>query len=132
MDAGTTENAEATASTPPPGAIPGPMPGLPVLDVTKVLKSQGEQLDIYRRLLETLAESEQESAALLPELSKSLAAHTGTLSQLKDDLQDVFTRIRALKAHFQKKHPDAFDYVQSLHVKELDDDEDGDDGGTAG
>ncbi|KAJ2156825.1 hypothetical protein GGF46_004924 [Coemansia sp. RSA 552] len=99
------------------------MPGLPALDLSKTLGSQGEQLRIYRELLETLAASEQESAAAFPELLKSLTAHIGTLNTLKEDLQDVFTRIRALKMHFRDEYPEVFDYVQSLHVKELDDEE---------
>ncbi|KAJ1797768.1 hypothetical protein LPJ56_006916 [Coemansia sp. RSA 2599] len=100
------------------------IPGLPALDLSKTLAMQKEQLDIYRDLLETLAASEQESAALFPELSKSLVTHISTLNRLKDDLQSVFTRIRALKSHFQNEYPDTFDYVQSLHVEELDDEDD--------
>ncbi|KAJ2344496.1 hypothetical protein GGF43_005440, partial [Coemansia sp. RSA 2618] len=99
------------------------IPGLPALDLSKTLDSQKEQLEIYRQLLETLAQSEQESALIFPELSKSLVAHIGTLNRLKDDLHDVFSRIRALKVRFQGEYPDAFDYVQSLHVKEIDDEE---------
>ncbi|KAJ1642098.1 hypothetical protein J3B02_003198 [Coemansia erecta] len=99
------------------------VPGLPALDLSKSLAIQKEQLDIYRDLLEALATSEQESTALFPELSKSLVGHIGTLNRLKDDLQNVFTRIRALKSHFQQEYPDTFDYVQSLHVEELDDED---------
>ncbi|KAJ2083367.1 hypothetical protein H4R24_000844 [Coemansia sp. RSA 988] len=102
------------------------VPGLPALNLSKTLTSQQEQLEIYRRLLEALAASEQESAAIYPELSKSLLGHAGALSRLKDDLHDVFARIRALKVQFQSEYPDIFDYVQSLHVKELDDDDDND------
>ncbi|KAJ2716836.1 KxDL motif-containing protein 1 [Coemansia spiralis] len=107
-----------------PGAAGAPKPtlGLPVLDVASIQRSQAEQLGTYQQLVEMLTESEQESAAVFPELSKSLVAHIGALHHLKDDLQDVFIRIRALKTHFQKEHAEAFDYVQSLHVKELDDD----------
>ncbi|KAJ1732903.1 hypothetical protein H4S06_001103 [Coemansia sp. BCRC 34490] len=100
------------------------VPGAPAVDMTRTLAIQQEQAEVYRRLLETLSLSEQESAALFPDLSKSLVAHIGTLQQLKDDLQDIFTRIRALKMHFREKHPEIFDYVQSLHVEELDDDDD--------
>ncbi|KAJ1797703.1 hypothetical protein LPJ56_006925 [Coemansia sp. RSA 2599] len=100
------------------------VPGLPALDLSKTLAMQKEQLDIYRDLLEILATSEQESAALFPELSKSLVTHISALNRLKDDLQSVFTRIRALKSHFQNEYPDTFDYVQSLHVEELDDEDD--------
>ncbi|KAJ2773304.1 hypothetical protein IWQ57_001357, partial [Coemansia nantahalensis] len=87
-----------------------PMLGLPALDVTRVQRSQDEQLGTYRQLLEILAESERESAAAFPEQSKSLVAHIGALHRLKDDLQDVFTRIQSLKAHFRKEHAEAFDY----------------------
>ncbi|PIA18559.1 hypothetical protein COEREDRAFT_100781 [Coemansia reversa NRRL 1564] len=102
------------------------VPGLPALELSKTLTSQQKQLEIYRGLLETLAASEQESAAIYPELSKSLLGHVGALNRLKDDLHDVFARIRALKLQFQSEYPDVFDYVQSLHVKELDDDDDND------
>ncbi|KAJ2778018.1 hypothetical protein GGI15_004313 [Coemansia interrupta] len=104
-------------------ALSKAVPGLPALDLSKTLSSQREQLLIYRELLEVLAASEQESAVLFPELSKSLVTHINTLNKLKDDLQNIFTRIRALKTHFQKEYPDVFDYVQSLHVEELDDEE---------
>ncbi|KAJ1868683.1 hypothetical protein LPJ57_005735 [Coemansia sp. RSA 486] len=99
------------------------VPGLPALDLNKTLSIQNEQLAIYRDLLEVLAVSEQESAALFPELSKSLVMHISTINRLKEDLQNVFTRIRALKNHFQHEYPDTFDYVQSLHVEELDDED---------
>ncbi|KAJ1856545.1 hypothetical protein GGH12_004582 [Coemansia sp. RSA 1822] len=102
-------------------ALSTSIPGLPALDLAPTLASQKEQLEIYRHLLETLAQSEQESALIFPELSKSLVTHIGTLTKLKDDLHNVFSRIRALKTRFQSEYPDAFDYVQSLHVKELDD-----------
>ncbi|KAJ2645130.1 hypothetical protein GGF44_000107 [Coemansia sp. RSA 1694] len=101
------------------------VPGLPALDVSKTLSIQKQQLEIYRVLLETLAASEQESATIFPELSKSLVGHIGTLNKLKEDLQDIFTRIRALKAHFRGQYPEVYDYVQSLHVDELDDEDDG-------
>ncbi|KAJ2892467.1 hypothetical protein IWW38_003208 [Coemansia aciculifera] len=104
------------------------VPGLPALDVSKTLEVQKQQLDMYRVLLETLAASEQESALLFPELSKSLVGHIGTLNKLKEDLQDIFTRIRALKGHFRGLYPDVYDYVQSLHVDELDDDDEDDSG----
>ncbi|KAJ1903929.1 hypothetical protein LPJ71_005004, partial [Coemansia sp. S17] len=81
------------------------------------------QLEIYRELLEALAASEQESATTFPELSKSLVNHIGTLHKLKEDLQDIFTRIRALKTHFRGQYPEVYDYVQSLHVDELDDED---------
>ncbi|KAJ2322238.1 KxDL motif-containing protein 1 [Coemansia sp. RSA 2704] len=106
-------------------ALSAAMPGLPALDLSKTLDSQREQVEIYRQLLEILAHSEQASAAIFPELSKSLVAHIDTLSKLKEDLHGVFSRIRALKTHYQSEYPDAFDYVQSLHVKELDDEDDG-------
>ncbi|KAJ2847906.1 hypothetical protein IWW36_003606 [Coemansia brasiliensis] len=99
------------------------MPGLPALDLSATLNLQKEQLTIYKSLLETLASSEQESATEFPNLSKSLVAHIGTLGKLKDDLHDIFSRIRALKTHFQNEYPDSFDYVQSLHVKELDEED---------
>ncbi|KAJ2743775.1 hypothetical protein GGI20_003498 [Coemansia sp. BCRC 34301] len=99
------------------------VPGLPALDVSKTLSIQKQQLEIYRVLLETLAASEQESAAVFPELSKSLVGHIGTLNKLKEDLQDVFTRIRALKAHFRSQYPGVYNYVQSLHVDKLDDED---------
>ncbi|KAJ2371130.1 hypothetical protein GGI05_007881, partial [Coemansia sp. RSA 2603] len=91
-------------------ALSKAVPGLPALDLSRTLSSQREQILIYREMLEVLAASEQESAALLPELSKSLVAHINTLNKLKEDLQNIFTRIRALKTHFQKEYPDIFDY----------------------
>ncbi|KAJ1962470.1 hypothetical protein GGI12_002628 [Dipsacomyces acuminosporus] len=92
------------------------VPGLPSLNLDKTLNSQQEQLEVYQQLQETLAASEQESTAAFPELSKKLLAHINTLTQLKADLQDVFTRIRGLKMHFQAQYPDIFDYVQTLHA----------------
>ncbi|KAJ1741521.1 KxDL motif-containing protein 1 [Coemansia sp. RSA 1290] len=112
-------NSKAETSTP----LSTGMPGLPALDLSNTLSLQNEQLAIYKNLLETLKSSEQESATEFPDLSKSLIAHIGTLGQLKDDLHDIFSRIRALKTHFQNEYPDSFDYVQSLHVKELDEEE---------
>ncbi|KAI7822292.1 hypothetical protein BX661DRAFT_187638 [Kickxella alabastrina] len=111
----------ATSTTNP--SAQKPVAGLPALNLNKTLVSQREQLEIYRQLLETLAASEQETTVLFPVLSKSLVTHIGTVNKLKDDLQDVFTRIRALKAHFRGEYPEVFDYVQSLHVDELDDEE---------
>ncbi|KAJ1992813.1 hypothetical protein GGI25_003299 [Coemansia spiralis] len=108
---------EGKAST----ALSSAVPSAPALDLSKTLSIQKEQLEIYQRLIETLASSEQESAAVFPELSKSIVSHIATLQQLKDDLQSVFNRIRALKMHFRSEYPDVFDYVQSLHVEELDD-----------
>ncbi|KAJ1667513.1 hypothetical protein IW140_002093 [Coemansia sp. RSA 1813] len=98
------------------------VPGAPEVNMSKTLTLQKEQAEIYRQLLETLSLSEQESAALFPDMSKSLVSHITTLQQLKGDLQDIFSRIRALKMHFRNEYPDIFDYVQSLHVEELDDD----------
>ncbi|KAJ1902099.1 hypothetical protein LPJ66_000274 [Kickxella alabastrina] len=111
----------ATSTTNP--SAQKPVAGLPALNLNKTLVSQREQLEIYRQLLETLAASEQETTVLFPVLSKSLVTHIGTVNKLKDDLQDVFTRIRALKAHFRGEYPEVFDYVQSLHVDELDGEE---------
>ncbi|KAI8320132.1 hypothetical protein GQ54DRAFT_298849 [Martensiomyces pterosporus] len=103
------------------------MPGLPALNLEHTLGSQREQLEVYQQLLETLASSEQESAAVFPELSKMLMTHMNTLTQLKGDLHDIFTRIRGLKMHFQAQYPKVFDYVQTLHAdaqgSEEDDDE---------
>ncbi|KAJ1953360.1 hypothetical protein EC988_003040 [Linderina pennispora] len=104
------------ARTSPLGAVPG----LPELNVDHTLVSQERQLQVYHELLESLAASEQESAELYPQLSKQYLAHIATLTQLKDDLQNVFTRIRALKGHFKGQYPDVFDYVQKLHVEEDD------------
>ncbi|KAJ2470902.1 hypothetical protein EV174_006042, partial [Coemansia sp. RSA 2320] len=118
VDAGSAAKAAGTA-------LSKAVPGLPALDLTKTLNSQKQQLEIYRGLLETLAASEQESAAVFPELSKALMSHISTLSKLKEDLQDVFTRIRALKSHFQGQYPEIYDYVQSLHVEEMDEEENG-------
>ncbi|KAJ2399012.1 hypothetical protein GGI23_002905 [Coemansia sp. RSA 2559] len=98
------------------------VPGAPTADMSRTVALQKEQAEIYRQLLETLSLSEKESAALFPDMSKSLTSHISTLQQLKDDMQDVFSRIRALKMHFRDEYPDIFDYVQSLHVEELDDD----------
>ncbi|KAJ2696100.1 KxDL motif-containing protein 1 [Coemansia sp. IMI 209128] len=101
------------------------VPGLPALDLSKTLDLQKQQLEIYRELLEALAASEHESATTFPELSKSLVNHIGTLHKLKEDLQDIFTRIRALKTHFRGQYPEIYDYVQSLHVDELEDEDEG-------
>ncbi|KAJ2139991.1 KxDL motif-containing protein 1 [Coemansia sp. RSA 353] len=119
--ADTTNPTDTKPSTRANTALSTSIPGLPALDLSPTLNSQKEQLEIYRHLLETLAQSEQESALIFPTLSKSLTTHTATLVKLKDDLHNVFMRIRALKTRFQSEYPDAFDYVQSLHVKELED-----------
>ncbi|KAJ1819434.1 hypothetical protein LPJ60_003768 [Coemansia sp. RSA 2675] len=111
----------SSATTPLSVAVPG----LPALDLSKTLDLQKQQLEIYRELLEALAASEHESATTFPELSKSLVNHIGTLHKLKEDLQDIFTRIRALKTHFRGQYPEIYDYVQSLHVDELEDEDEG-------
>ncbi|KAJ2825543.1 hypothetical protein FBU31_003693 [Coemansia sp. 'formosensis'] len=118
--ASTSQRHSAPVTTPLSVAVPG----LPALDLSKTLNLQKQQLEIYRELLEALAASEQESATTFPDLSKSLVNHIGTLQKLKEDLQDIFTRIRALKTHFRGQYPEVYDYVQSLHVDELDDDDD--------
>ncbi|KAJ2486844.1 hypothetical protein IWW37_005472 [Coemansia sp. RSA 2050] len=109
----------STTTTPLSVAVPG----LPALDLSKTLNLQKQQLEIYRELLEALAASEQESATTFPQLSKSLVNHISTLHKLKEDLQDIFTRIRALKTHFRGQYPKIYDYVQSLHVDELEDED---------
>ncbi|KAJ1943801.1 hypothetical protein FBU59_002795 [Linderina macrospora] len=102
------------ARTSPLGAVPG----LPELNVDHTLATQTKQLQAYRELLELLAASEQESAEIYPQLSKQYLTHVATLTQLKDDLQNAFTRIRALKVHFKGQYPDVFEYVQKLHMEE--------------
>ncbi|KAJ3038296.1 KxDL motif-containing protein 1 [Rhizophlyctis rosea] len=79
-------------------------------------------MQTLRRTNESLETFNNFSAARYGENVKQLESYTKQLKEMKEDLDIIFRRIRAVKAKVATKHPAEYADVMALHNDEEDDD----------
>jgi len=77
-------------------------------DVESMIRAQKKMLQRFEKTNEMLSNCNTLSATRLERASKDFRGHMNHLNEMKQDLESVFTRIRAIKTKLSVQHPDAF------------------------
>ncbi|KAJ1952223.1 hypothetical protein IWQ62_006273 [Dispira parvispora] len=62
-----------------------------------------------------LIQFQQRSQLQFQELTGRIQQHTGTIREIKSDLDIIFQRIRTIKRRIAVRYPEVYNYVQTLH-----------------
>jgi len=77
-------------------------------DVESMIRAQKKMLQRFEKTNEMLSNCNTLSATRLERATKDFRGHINHLNEMKQDLESVFTRIRAIKTKLSVHHPDAF------------------------
>jgi len=93
-------------------------------DVESMIRAQKKMLQRFEKTNEMLSNCNTLSATRLERASKDFRGHINHLNEMKQDLESVFKRIRAIKTKLSVQHPDAFIASGgSFHTVKEEDDE---------
>ncbi|CAG7730291.1 unnamed protein product [Allacma fusca] len=99
-------------------------------DVEAIIRSQKYMLQRFEKTNEMLVNCNALSAARFQNAFHDFKKHTQMLAEMKKDMDNVFRRIRNIKAKLANQHPQAFEIASANQRKEKgkedEDDEDDD------
>jgi len=100
-------------------------------DIATIIKSQKYMLQRFEKTNEMLINCNQLSATRFQNASKDFKRHTAMLQEMKKDIDNIFKRIRNIKAKISQQYPQAYDVAAAEQRKEKlqgdEDDEEEDD-----